>query len=165
MGFLDVFLVQGKIIPWATCVVLSDLSSSMCRVKIKRLESFAPSFHSFLFFFNLLQCLGNVNATTKMMVSPCTLFNHQNPRKKAWIFRIKFSSNFVFESDKLSFPSLYFCGKLILYLKCSVLKDDKPRKRRRVAEAVDIEDRLESLITRVGEKVSLILFEDQLRWG
>ncbi|KAK3733283.1 hypothetical protein QZH41_011130, partial [Actinostola sp. cb2023] len=31
-------------------------------------------------------------------------------------------------------------------------EDEKPRKRRRMDEAVDIEDRLESLITRVGEK-------------
>ena len=31
------------------------------------------------------------------------------------------------------------------------------RKRRRVSENVDIEDRLESLITRVGEKVKFLL--------
>lgn len=34
------------------------------------------------------------------------------------------------------------------------LGSSSARKRRRVSENVDIEDRLESLITRVGEKVN-----------
>ena len=36
---------------------------------------------------------------------------------------------------------------------CLNLPDGRARKRRRTSDAVDIEDRLESLITRVGEKV------------
>lgn len=34
--------------------------------------------------------------------------------------------------------------------------DGRARKRRRTTETVDIEDRLESLITRVGEKVQAL---------
>ena len=36
---------------------------------------------------------------------------------------------------------------------CVISPDGRAHKRRRTADAVDIEDRLESLITRVGEKV------------